>query len=179
MRIIPFVLLSLSIGTSLCMTAPKAHASTLFISISPDTLIGNPGDTLQFFGTLGNSTASTVFIAGDTFVFSAGTVDDAPFFFGPATLGPNETSSSFEMFDVTIPTNLAPAIYDGTFNVEGGPDSNADDLLGVAAFHVEVDAAAVPEPSTAVLLLGAAALWLCLKKILPECALGDSPHHEE
>jgi hypothetical protein len=160
MRTFPLALFSFAIGVGFCATAPQARADTLFISIAPDTLTGNPGDTLKFFGTLTNTTASTVFIAGDTFVFSAGTLDDSLFLLGPATLGPNETSGSFEMFDVTITANLAAAIYDGTFNVEGGPDLNADDLLGTAAFHVEVNVAAVPEPSSAALVLFGAPVLL-------------------
>ena len=154
----------LAIAAGIYMTAPQVHATTLFISIVPDTLSGNPGDTLKFFGTLTNTTSSTVSINGDTFVFPPGTVDDSPFLLGPATLGPNEVSSSFEMFDVIIPGNLAPATYDGTFNVEGGPDSNADDLLGVAAFHVEVDTATVPEPPSAALFFGSAILLYPFRK---------------
>jgi hypothetical protein len=168
MRTIPFALFYFVIGVGFCLTAPQARATTLFISISPDTVTGSPGDTLQFFGTLTNTTAATVFVSGDTFVFSSGTVDDSPFLLGPVSLGPNEISSSFEMFDVTIPVDLAPGTYDGTFNVEGGPDSNADDLLGAATFHVEVDGTAVPEPTSAALVLFGAAvlLWPLRTKLL-------------
>ena len=146
------------------MTSPRAFADTVFVSISPGTLTGNPGDTLQFFGTLTNTTSSTVFINGDTFTFPPGTVDDSPFLTAPLSLGPNEVSGSFEMFDVIIPIDLPPATYDGTFNVEGGADGNADDLLGTSAFHVEVESSAVPEPASLGLLASGIAMMLAFAK---------------
>jgi len=95
--------------------ATLCHASSTFtITFTPDTLSGNPGDTLQFFGTLTNNTASTVFINNDSFTFAiTGAADDSPFLTNaPVSLGPNGTSGSFEFIDVTIPLAQAVGTYD-------------------------------------------------------------------
>jgi hypothetical protein len=157
--------------TTLC------HATTLFtVTAAPDTLSGNPGDFFQFFGSLTNNTASTVFINNDSFTFAiVGAADDSPFLTdAPLSLGPFASSGSFEFIDVTIPLAQAPGTYDGTLTVIGGADGNAQDNLGAGAFHVVVNAAAVPEPGPMLLVgVGLAVLWLVSIRIAarrPPCA---------
>jgi hypothetical protein len=144
--------------------AALCHATSTFtLTFAPDTLSGNPGDTLQFFGSLTNNTSSTVFINNDSFTFAImGAADDSPFLtFAPLSLGPNATSGSFEFIDVTIPLAQATGTYDGTFTVIGGADDTAQNNLGTGAFHVLVNAAAVPEPGPMLLVgIGIAVLWL-------------------
>ena len=136
--------------------AAACHASVLTVAIVPDTLTGNPGNVLPFFGSLTNTTGSTVFINSDSFTFAIAGADDTPFLINaPISLGPLGSAGPFEFLDVTIPLAQAPGTYDGVFTVLGGADGNAQDNLGSAAFHVTVNST-VPEPGS--LLLMAAGL---------------------
>jgi hypothetical protein len=129
------------------------------LTVNLGNVSGLPGDVLNIFGTLTNNTGNTVTINLDSFTLSGfppGSVDDLPFFSGPATLGPSEVSSSFQFMKVTVPNSQAPAIYDGTFDVLGDPngiDPNAQDFLGEGAFTVEVQNS-IPEPASWMLLAG-------------------------
>jgi hypothetical protein len=161
------LLSTLFIVSILSCTAMQARGDTILLVFTPDTRTANPGDTVQFFGTLTNNTASTVFINGDSFTFAInGAVDDSPFLSGPASLGPNAASGLFEILDVAIPVGQSPGVYDGTFNVTGGMDTNASDLLAVAGFHVDVNGpAATPEPSSVMLAAFAFILLLAGKSL--------------
>src|SRR5512135_47003 len=103
------------------IAAAACQASVLTVTFSPDTLTGNPGDVLKFFGTLTNTTGSTVFINSDSFTFALpGTVDDTPFLaFEPLSLDPFAVSGTFEFLDVAIPPAQAPGTYDGVITVLG------------------------------------------------------------
>jgi hypothetical protein len=138
--------------------ATICRADTMFtVTFTPDTLSGNPGDVLQFLGTLLNNTTDTVFINSDSFTFGInGAVDDSPFLNNaPISLGPSGSSGpAFEFFDVTIPLGQLAGTYDGVFTVLGGPDGGAgtaQDNLGSANFHVDVTNP-VPEPGSLLLL---------------------------
>jgi hypothetical protein len=158
--------------------ATQCHATTAFtVTFAPDTLSGNPGDFLQFFGSLTNNTASTVFINNDSFTFAiVGAADDSPFLTNaPLSLGPSATSGSFEFIDVTIPLAQAPGTYGGTLTVIGGADGNAQDNLGTGAFHVVVNAGAVPEPGSIFLVgISIAMLWCSIRPPLPGSKRSDT-----
>jgi PEP-CTERM motif len=139
--------------------ATICRADTMFtVTFTPDTLSGNPGDVLQFLGTLLNNTSDTVFINSDSFTLAIiGAVDDSPFLNNaPISLGPSGSSGpAFEFFDVTIPLGQPGGDYDGVFTVVGGADGGAGtaaDNLGSADFHVDVNNT-VPEPSSLSLLV--------------------------
>jgi hypothetical protein len=142
------------------LSAAAAQASALTIAFDQPDQIGMPGQTLQFFGTIANTSANTVFLISDdlnptglsltvTDLFFA----NAPFFLAPSGQ-PGDSSGDIELFDIAVSAPLldAPATYPGTYDLVGGADSNAQDVLGSASFSVTT---ATPEPSTIYLLLAA------------------------
>jgi len=143
--------------------ATLCRATAITVTFTPDTLNGNPGNTLMLFGSLLNNTNSTAFINSDSFTFAIpGAVDDSLFLNNaPISLGPNASSGTFEFLTVTIPNGQGAGAYDGAFTVLGGADGTAQNNLGSTAFHVTV-AVATPEPSSLpVLGIGAVVFFLC------------------
>ena len=138
--------------------AAACHAlPVLTVNITPNTLGGLPGDVIQFFGSLTNNTADTVFINSNSFTFAIpAAVDDSPFLNNaPFFLVGFGSSVLFEFLDVTIPPAQATGTYDGFFTVQGGLTESAMDPIGDTAFQVTVNSTA-PEPGS--LLLMAAGL---------------------
>ena len=147
----------------LAVAAGCQAAPILTVAFSPNTESGFPGNTVIFSGSLTNNTGNTVFINSDTVTltgFPASALDDSPFLTNaPVSLGPNASTGVFVFLDVTIPNNQSPATYDGVFTALGGADGTAQDNLGSAAYHVQVQSAITPEPSSLLLVgLGLAAL---------------------
>jgi hypothetical protein len=141
------------------------QASAMTVTLTQNTLFGNPGNTVSFFGTLDNNSANTVFINGDSFTFAIpGVVDDTPFLtFAPIFLAPSQISAAFEFLNVTIPIAQGAGIYDGVITILGGDSESATDVIGSAAFHVNVNSIApsTPEPGSLLLMAGGIAglLW--------------------
>jgi len=170
-----------------------AAADTFTFSLDSPAQSAIPGETLTFAGLLGFTPDSTgavdMFLNSDAFANLTGLIpapswdptqvvaDDsdflanAPFCMNPtgtavdtADCGsPTPASDDFVMFTITVGANVAPGVYTGTFEIQGGADSNADDVLASANFEVDVTGqesgpASTPEPSTFVLFgLGLAA----------------------
>ena len=152
MKFTPAFLLSAFILTGLA-AAPAAQAQTAF-GMPQDGRAGAQGDTIQFADTLSNSSATdTVFLNNDTVTFTAPglTLTDLFFSNGPASLGPvgsgTETYNG-DFFDVAISSTAQPGTYSGTFEIQGGADSNADGIVAAKDFSVTVLPAAVPEVSS-------------------------------
>lgn len=149
----------------LLLLAAPAHAQ-LNLSLLPSSQAGNPGDTLNFTGTLSNPTLDSVFLNGDTPTFNGpGTIDDSPFLFNaPLSLDPLGTTDgngnptgtdtyTGPFFDVKLDPNAAPGTYFGSFVVTGGADGSAQDTVATQDFSVTVlPAAAVPEASSMISL---------------------------
>lgn len=148
-------------GLALLAPAP-AQANTITITLDNPTLIGTPGQTLQFFGTLGNSSGAEQFLNGfnGTILAPQFLVDTLPFFMNaPLSLPAGDVTPSLHLFDVMIPNNAVAGIYGGSFSLIGGATFDAQDLIGDGTFQVKVDGNVVPEPEAKlVLALGMAAL---------------------
>jgi hypothetical protein len=158
--------------------APAKATTILTIALDSPTLTGSPGDVLQFFGTITNTTNADVYLNADNFSltgFDPSDIDDSPFFANtPAFLGPSPTGTTgdIELFDVTIPnpfTDPCVAAMDcgGTFQILGGDDGNAQNVVGTAYFTVNVQqASGVPEPVPAELMAGVILFLAIARKIV-------------
>jgi hypothetical protein len=124
---------------------------------------GPPGSTIQFFGTIFNNTAATIYLNGDDLNLGglSFTVDDQFFNNVPLSLAPFGNSGDIELFDVHVSNPLldTPGNFPGTYDVLGGVTPDAQDVLGSAGFSATV----TPEPGSFGLLL-AGALVLGVRK---------------
>ena len=96
-----------------------AHASTIDAQLANGSLTGAPGDTLAFFATLSNPSATdTIYLngAGSTASSAFLGVDITPFNVNaPLFLVPGDMSGPFEIFDVTIDPAAPDGPYIGSF----------------------------------------------------------------
>ena len=116
-------------------------------------------------------TSANLYLNADNFNIAGldpGAIDDSPFFANaPIFLGPGSSTDDIGLFNITIPDPFATGDYEGTFQVLGGVDGNAQDIIGSADFTVQVQQpTAVPEPSSAVLLSASLFLLLVAKQII-------------
>jgi len=91
--------------------------------------------------------------------------DDVPFFLAfPDFLASG--SFSGPIFRIDIPGATAPGLYPGTVFISGGLNTSANQVLATQTFAVSVQAAPVPEPGAASLLLvgGCAAIWTGVRR---------------
>ena len=140
---------------SLGAAAPAIHAQTLNFTLDSATQFGAPGSVLHFFGTLSNpSTTDTVFLNSDTPTLNGLglPLDDSPFSSNaPLSLGPLGSGSytyTGDFFDVAVGSAAQPGTYSGTFEIQGGADSSAQDTVATSDFSVTVLPQAVPEASS-------------------------------
>jgi hypothetical protein len=154
-----------------------ARANETFFNITFDSPVqsGSLGDFLQFFGTITNTSGSTVYLNSDNFDltgFNYGTDVTDYFAITPVSLDAGASSGDMELFDITIPnpfTDGCVALADcgGSYQILGGADSNAQNVLGTAYFTIDVQqASGVPEPSYVVLLSGALVLLFVVKTMI-------------
>ena len=149
--------------------ALTSHAGSILVIFSPSsTLDGQPGQTLDFVGTLTDTDpdlSAPEYINSDSYNLVGLPLDDSPFLSNaPIFLIPGQVSNPFLMFRVPIPVAQPLGLYSGTFTVIGGQDGgdgSAQQPIGTGNFTVNV----VPEPSTT-LLLGAGLITLlrCRRK---------------
>lgn len=130
-----------------------ARADSLGISLDSSTLTGLPGNTLQFFGTLVNTTGANLYLNADNFNlpgFDPSAIDDSPFFANaPLFLAPGANTGAIGLFNITIPNPFATNSYPGTFQVLGGATGDDQTIIGTAQFTVKVQTTStVPEPSS-------------------------------
>jgi hypothetical protein len=118
----------------------SADADVLAINFDQSTLNVTVGDSVEFTGELTNPGTTDIFLNGggislDQSLFA----DPSPFFtFAPAFLSNGETYTGPFFTVFTIPSITVPGSYSGTFEVDGGTDSNAFDSLATAGFTVQV-----------------------------------------
>jgi hypothetical protein len=147
------------------------QADNLLVVLSSPSQTGAPGDVLPFFGRMTNvSSTDTIFLnsVSSTSASSNLAIDLLPFFLNaPLSLGPGEVSGLFEIFDVTIdPAAPAGLITGNTVSIQGGADSLTFADLADVSFDVTVKSpsSAVPEPSSAWLMLAGAAVFAILRR---------------
>jgi hypothetical protein len=137
-----------------------AKADDITISFDQPNQTVVAGDTVEFFGTITNDTATTIFLNNDDLNLGGLSLTTTDQFFNtvPLSLAPEgqagDSSGDIELFDVTASNPLLDAAgeYSGTYTLFGGADGNAQDNLGTTAFSVTT-LAPVPEPPAIYLLL--------------------------
>lgn len=143
---------------------PVIRADGTTFTLAQPSQAGVAGETLDFQGTITNSGAADVFLNGDSFSTATAflIVDDSAFFTNtPASLAASGGSvGPVDLFSVQILASAIPGTYGSNFfNVLGGSDGSATDLLATQEFTITVTqpggggggGAQVPEPGTLVL----------------------------
>ena len=158
--------LLLTVAALAILPGTAARADSLAINFTPSILSASPGQTVTFSGTITNLENAIVDLNScDVNLAGPFTTDSCVAFLlsAPLFLDPLETSAPFDMFTVTVdqpftgPFGLQPP---GIFTVLGGPDGDAQNILGQATFAVVV----TPEPGTFVLLGLALIMTLALRR---------------
>jgi hypothetical protein len=153
-KIIWHVVLLILVGSA------AVRADTIAISIDNSPQSGPAGSTVTFDATMTNPTGGLLNLNGDNFSltapFTTADVNDSAFFIDwPSDLAAGASFGSTALFSITIPNGAAPGIYDGTFQLLGGPGLDDQNLLGSASFEIDVSKpfTAIPEPGTFSLML--------------------------
>jgi len=154
MKKMGFTLSTLVLAVASLLTVP-AFADTITLSLDSPVQTGTPGSTLSFDATVSTDSKSsdTVYLNGDNFTLSSPlTLDDSGFFNTfPLSLDPGDLFSGL-LFTVTLPPNVAPGLYTGSFSILGGANDGAQDVLATVNFNVNVPST-VPEPASGLLLV--------------------------
>jgi hypothetical protein len=153
-----FSLLSLAI-TALLLNAPAAKAdSYTFNFVNPDQS-AVVGDVVEFDAAITNLDPSNgLYLNFDNLASLDAPLilDDTAFWNIPYPLDSGDGYTG-PLFDVTVPLGTAAGTYEGEYQVFGGSNADASDLLGKELFTVTVgngtSTSPVPEPSSLLLLL--------------------------
>lgn len=121
----------------------------LIVNLPNPTQFGSPGETVLFSGTLTNNGTDPIFLNGLSMSLDSpdgGLVGSSDIFFSeaPLSLGGGENTVMIPLFTVTINSPFAGQGYTGLFEIIGGSDETAQDIIASGAFSVQ---AAVPEPA--------------------------------
>ena len=138
------------------LLAVPAFGDTISLNLDNPVQNGLPGSTVSFNAVVSTpaSNGAAVFLNGDSITLDSPlAVDDSSFFNNfPLSLNPNGLFSGL-LFTVSLPSNITAGIYKGTFDLIGGANGDAQNLLAVVAFNVNVPGSSpVPEPGTDLLL---------------------------
>jgi len=140
----------------LLLVPSPASADTISLVLSNPVQTGAPGAHLTFDATVSAPLANgaTVFLNADNYginIAGPNSIDDSGFLLNfPLSLA-RGGSFTGTLFTIALPSNLLPGIYDGFFEIKGGSDANAQNLLGTVDFRINTQSA-VPEPGAWVLL---------------------------
>jgi hypothetical protein len=140
---------------SVAFGCAMAQADVIGIVFDHPSQTGSPGDTLQFFGTLTNPGADTIFLNGDTLNLSGFPQSSITDLFAntPLSLSPGTTSGDIELFDIMIPNAFPSSSNDGNYTLLGGAQFEQN-IVGTADFTVNVQGiSTVPEPSFRMFLI--------------------------
>lgn len=151
----------------LCLSGlVQAHADSLNLTLSHPQAAGSPGQTLEFDATVAAPTGNTatIYLNGDTFTAPGLQVDDTPFAQFPFSLDPGQSFTG-ELFLVTVPAGTMSGGYTGSFQILGGADAGAQDVIANINFTTQVAAtgsSVTPEPSSWLLFITGLAVCLPL-----------------
>jgi hypothetical protein len=153
------LVLSLAAG-GLLLAGTAAKADPLTITLDSPYQAG-PQSVFTFDGTITNTSGATVYLNGDFFLLDSPlTYDDTDFVNNaPPTLDAGASSPDIALFTVTVPFGTPMGLYTGTFQILGGGNNSASDVVASANFDIQV----TPEPpgflllATGLLALGALA----------------------
>jgi len=140
----------------LAVFSGAAQASAVDVNFLSTSLIAAPGDTLQFFATLTNTTGADITTAGASAASASPflTIDPSPLFlnfilpFGVLPAG--QSTAQFEIFDILVDpaTPFGPYVGNTVSILDDNFNSVADTSVDVI---VPAPAASVPEPGAALL----------------------------
>ncbi len=140
------ILVTFVMSAASCL-AVGARAQSLDVTLTEGTVTSSGGtDSVDFYATITNETASTLYLNGDYFSISSQlNLDDTPFNNNaPLSLTAGENSGSFEIFDVSWSASTSLSGNSGEFSIVGGGPSDAN-TLGGADFSVTAPSVAAPE----------------------------------
>ncbi len=152
-----------------------ANAGTVITLDNPGQT-GATGTTLRYFGTISNTDPSnTVYLNSDSLTLTApaGAFSFTDQFFTavPLSLAPFTNSGDIELFDITVSNPFTDpfTVYSGTYELLGGGDGGAQDLLATASFSATPqELSGTHEPVTPVLMIsGLAALGFMRRRANP------------
>jgi hypothetical protein len=126
-------------------TAAKADPITIVL----DTPFQSGGSGVYAFdATITNTSADLVYLNGDiTYVDAPLVFDDSPYGDAPLSLEPGGYYAGL-LFNIDVLGGTPPGLYTGYFDITGGSDDNAGDVVGETNFDVNI----TPEPSSSLLL---------------------------
>jgi len=134
-----FLLLSLA-STILLLSAPAANADTYtFVFTNPDQS-AVAGDIVEFDATITNLDPSNgLYLNFDNLASLDAPLilDDTAFWNIPYPLDSGDGYTG-PLFDVTVPLGTAAGTYEGEYQVFGGSNTDASDLLGDEPFTITV-----------------------------------------
>lgn len=143
------------------LSSAMAFASPLTLTLQNAALGGGPGETLTFVATATNTTAQTENLNSDSFTLQSPlTIDDSLYFsLWPLALNGSQTFGPQSLFRIVIPLSTPLGLYNGSFDILGGPGVNDQTVLATTAFQVNVvSGTTTPEPATGLLFLVGGAL---------------------
>ena len=170
-RLMNFVALAV-VGLAM-MAGASARADGITITLDNPNQTGNPGQLIEFFGTVTNNSTDTdpadsIYLNSDylTLALTDATQNDnfyAAYY--PIALAGGESSGDIDLFDYTLanPETDLFGPHAGIYQLLGGIDGGAQtasDSLDEVNFSVDVEPApsGTPEPGTCYLLGGGLAL---------------------
>src|SRR5882757_7907015 len=126
--------LSMLVPAVLLLVAPPAAADTISLVLSNPVQSGAPGSNLTFAATVsapaGNGAA--IFLNADDYginIAGSNTIDDSGFLLNfPLSLDPGHSFTG-TLFTIALPSNVPPGIYSGFFEIHGGSNASAQNLL--------------------------------------------------
>jgi hypothetical protein len=154
----------LGVIMALALASP-ASADVINLSLATPLETTTPGIDVSFVATVSAplTNLADVYLNSDSANADYPvTVDDSPFYLSyPFFLAPGDSYTGV-LFTADVPSFTALyADYKGFFEILGGADSNASDVLGTVTFTVST----TPEPQGAILLLvGLSGLALALRR---------------